>query len=257
MLLANPQPDNFKDTNQSEETGFVRFIKVFLIAIALILFGILIGVISSKFLSGSMGDNSSDKTQSTNQAITSIITLAPSGYLSQGTSSSSSDIKNETFIYRNNSAGPLSFDLIFSGLWQESSSSASKTNLNLTLTRDNLLFNLFYNSKDSKTKPELCLASEDVAPKNLPYFKYKTSTDVSVSGLNWRLAKDMMSTESASYKVCEQNTENQYTSLTSFGYINIETIDGQDINKSEETQVLQLLTGFEKKEASTSSAIKR
>lgn len=243
--------ENQNDHHQQEETKLVKFVKVFLIAFALILLGVLIGVISSKFLSNQTPVSQIQQPVTTNNTENGeVINTTVTPLLSPV------ETENKTYQYRNIASGPHSFDLIYSGLWQESTQSGTKSDLNLSLSRDNLTFNLFYNPKDIKTKSELCLSSEDIAPKNLPYLKYKYSVDVDVAGLNWRLAKDMMSTESASYKVCEQNKENQYQSLTSFGFISIKTENGLDFTKAEETQVLQLLSGFEKKSSTPSSNLK-
>ena len=247
-----PEPH---DDKEHQDSPLVKFVKVFLIAVALVLLGVLIGVVSSRLLVGSSTDTQT-QSQIRNQPVPTSSDSQDNVSPSENPDSLMADLQNRSFEYRNNSAGPLSFDLIYSGLWQESTISGTKNDLNLSLTRDNLTFNLFYNPKDIKTKSELCLSSEDIAPKNLPYLKYKYSVDVDVAGLNWRLAKDMASTESASYKVCEQNKENQYQSLTSFGFISIKTENGQDLTKAEETQILQLLTGFEKKSSTPSSSLK-
>lgn len=237
-------PDIKKEPQTSNSLGFI---KIFLISVALILLGALFGVLAANFITpktitefpdnSMMEPVSSDYTMESNQ-IDEVV----------------SD-KSQIFEYRNIGQGPFSFDLKYDSSWMVATESADKTNPHLTLEKDNLIFDLSYNPKTAEKMTSLCLKSEEITPKGIPYVRYDMSQDVSIGDTVWRFVKDSTATESAIYRVCEQNSENQFLTMTMAGFIESYTKDGNEITKQEESSILTLLSGFEFISTSTNSAI--
>lgn len=247
-------PEN-EDQEQKEkkESGLTRFVKIFLISVALVLLGVLLGVLASSFLGGA---------STVNVVETPIPTKTDSATTPVASQSSQTDIQiepdySQKIEYRNSGAGPYSFDLLLTDDWKIATKSTEPRNLNLDIENQDLFAQITYNAKQSTPKPSLCLLSEEIAPKNIPYIKYQQIDELKMGELSWRLVKSLTSTQSASYLVCEQNRNNQYTNLTSVGFINFGLTSGEEISLNHKNTILKLLKGLEMVSPASPSAVKR
>ncbi|OGD83515.1 hypothetical protein A2572_03940 [Candidatus Collierbacteria bacterium RIFOXYD1_FULL_40_9] len=244
-------PEN-EDHGENKESGLVRFVKIFLIAVALILLGVLLGILASSFFGASIANN--PQIPKPTQVMDNNSMLVPS-VASQSADSEKVSEANYTnkIEYRNNGAGAYSFDLLLTDDWKIATKSTDKNNISIKLINQDLYVNLFYNPTSKTSKSEVCLQSEEIAPKNIPYLKYSQYKDLQVGDLAWRLVKNSQSSQSASYLICEQNSNNQYVSLTSVGFITSGKENGNETNTTEENKILSLFKGL-KIITSTSSA---
>lgn len=241
-ILEYPEPDNHNQ-NTIKDSGLVRFVKIFLIAVALILLGVLLGVLASSLLGGGTPNNA--QTPQPTKTIDNNSIPAPS------VASQSSQTDNQTepeyskkIEYRNNAAGPYSFDFLLTDDWKIATKSADKNNIDIKITNEDLLVSLFYSPTSKTSKSEICLQSEEISSKNIPYIKYNQYKDLQIGDLSWRLVKNSQATQSASYLICEQNNNNQFVSLTSIGFITSRKDDGAEINTSEENKIVNLFKGL-------------
>ncbi len=250
-----PEPDS-QTQNTKKDSGMVRFVKIFLIAVALILLGVLLGVIASSFLSSPKSATNTSTTVSP-QAETTEPTETPMTTEVASVNPTAETEYTKKIEYRNIGSGPYSFDLSLSNDWKIASKSTEPKNLNIDIEKQDLLAQISYNTKQNTPKPSLCLLSEEIAPKNIPYIKYQQVDELKMGELSWKLVKSLTATQSASYLVCEQNKNNQYTNLTSIGFINIGLTTGEEISTDNKNSILKLFKGLEIINPATSSAVKK
>lgn len=234
----------------------VRFVKIFLIAVALVLLGVLLGVLASSFLSSPKPAANIGNPNSL-QAETNQPTVTPTATEATSVSPTTEPEYTKKIDYRNIGSGPYSFNLLLTDDWKIASKSTEPKNLYIDIENQDLFAQISYNTKQSTPKSSLCLLSEEIAPKNIPYIKYQQVDELKIGELSWRLAKSITATESASYLVCEQNKNNQYTNLTSVGFINFGLTSGEEITPSHKNTILKLFKGLEIVSPATPSAVKR
>lgn len=250
-----PELDN-QNHSTKKDSGMVRFVKIFLIAVALVLLGVLLGVLASSFLSNpkpaaNVGNPNSLQTETNEPTVTPATTEASS------VNPTTEPEYSKKIEYRNIGSGPYSFDLLLTDDWKIASKSTEPKNLYIDVENQDLFAQITYNAKQSTPKSSLCLLSEEIAPKNIPYIKYQQVDELKMDELSWRLVKSLTATQSASYLVCEQNKNNQYTNLTSVGFINFGLTTGEEITSNHKNTLLKLLKGLEIVSPATPSAVKR
>ncbi len=250
-----PDPEDHPQST-NKDTVLTRFVKIFLVAVALILLGVLLGVLASNFLS------SPKPTTSTNVSIPSQpeaknLTESPTATEVAKVSPAGETEYNKKIEYRNIGSGPYSFDLLLSDDWKIASKSTEPKNLNIDIENQDLFAQITYNSKQNTPKSSLCLLPEEIAPKNIPYIKYQQIDELKMDKFSWKLVKSLTATQSASYLVCEQNKNNQYTNLTSVGFINFGLTTDKEISANHKDTILKFFKGLKIINSATSSAVKK
>ncbi len=198
------EPESPESHHQTSKLS--QFLKVFLISVALILLGVLIGVLSAKFVQppASTAPQNNTQTPVDEQSLTPI------------EEESIVNLPEKLFEIRNSNAGVYSYDLYIPGDWTVLSEEQKSGDISLSFKKEDLFLWLMYNQD---LKPTTCLTAEEIAPAKTSYVRYSEFADLAKGDLSWRIIKSQSATESATYLVCQKSTQGNYTSLTSAGYI--------------------------------------